>query len=285
LYTVADYNAAPTALNYRLRLREGDPVAGVNNLPVLGAATVFSVNEPRINGHGKIAVLANLTAGSGAPAVSKANDSVILSDLVTSDLSFSVVAREGDIARDEDGEEIAGVKFLSFVSPVLITNNAVVFTAKIAGTGVTKANSTGIWLWDGNSTYQVARTGSIAKGVIPEGPVFKTLGAPLANSSGRIAFTAAISGSGVTPTTDTGLWTIAEDGVIPILRLREGDIYDFGVVELPIRRTITSIALTTGSGGDDGFARGIDQNGAVAVTTTLNKGKTKSGQAVFKVAP
>jgi hypothetical protein len=98
-----------------------------------------------------------------------------------------------------------------------------------------------------------------------------------------LAFTASISGSGVTPANDTGLWTVSEDGVVPFLRLREGDVYNFGVIELPINRTITSIALTSGSGGDDGFARGMDQNGAVAVTTNLNKGKTKSGQAVFKV--
>jgi hypothetical protein len=285
LYTVVDYNAAPTALNYRLRLREGEEIAGPGNLPLLETATVSSVNEPRINGSGKIAVLANLSIGSGTPAVSKANDTVILSDLLTSDYSFSIVAREGDTARDENGAEISGVKFVSFVSPVLVTNNAVVFTAKISGSGVTKNNSTGIWLWDGNSTYQIARTGAVAQGVIPSGPVFKTLGAPLANSNGRVAFTASISGSGVTAANDTGLWTITEDGVVPFLRLREGDVYDFGVVELPIRRTITSIALTPGSGGDDGFARGIDQNGAVAVTTTLNKGKAKSGQAVFKVAP
>jgi hypothetical protein len=283
LYTVVDYNAAPTALNYRLRLREGSPAAGVGNLPLLGGATIFSVNEPRINGAGRIAVLATLGAGSGTPIVSKANDTVILSDLVNSDFSFSVVAREGDIARDENGVEIAGVKFVSFVTPVLITNNAVVFTAKVAGTGVTKNNGTGIWLWDGNSTYQVARAGSPAQGVIPSGPTFKTLGAPLANSSGRIAFTASITGSGVTAANDTGLWAIGEDGVIPVLRLREGDIYNFGVIELPINRTITSIAVTSGSGGDDGFARGMDQNGAVAVTTNLNKGKAKSGQAVFKV--
>ena len=113
--------------------------------------------------------------------------------------------------------------------------------------------------------------------------MFKTLGTPLANPSGRVAFTASISGSGVTAANDTGLWTVSEDGVVPFLRLREGDIYNFGVIELPINRAITSIALTSGSGGDDGFARGMDQNGAVAVTTNLNKGKTKSGQAVFKV--
>jgi hypothetical protein len=281
LYSVVDYNAAPTALNYRLRLREGDVVAGPGNLPLLGGAKISSINEPRINGRGKIAVLANLSGGG----VTKANDTAILSDLVTSDYSFGIVAREGDIARDENGAEIAGVKFLSFVTPVLITNNAVVFTAKIGGTGVSKANGTGIWLWDGNSTYQVARAGSVAPGVIPAGPVFKTIGAPLANPSGRVAFTASLGGAGVTASNDSGLWVVSEDGVIPLLRLREGDVYDFGLIELPFRRTITSIAITTGSGGDDGFARGIDQNGAVAVTTNLNKGKTKYGQAVFKVAP
>jgi hypothetical protein len=283
LYTVVDYTDAPTALNYRLRLRKGEEIAGPGNLPLLDGVKISSINEPRINGHGKIAVLANLSGGT--PAVTKANDTAILSDLLTSDYSFAVVAREGDIARDENGAEITGVKFLSFVSPVLITNNAVVFTAKIGGTGVTKNNGTGIWLWDGNSTYQVARAGSPAQGVIPTGPVFKTIGAPLANPSGRVAFTASLSGAGVTASNDTGLWAISEDGVIPLLRLREGDVYDFGLIELPFLRTITSIALTTGSGGDDGFARGIDQNGAVAVTTNLNKGKTKYGQAVFKVAP
>jgi hypothetical protein len=47
LYTVANYTAAPTALNYRLRLREGESPAGVGNLPLLGGATIFSINEPR----------------------------------------------------------------------------------------------------------------------------------------------------------------------------------------------------------------------------------------------
>lgn len=285
LYSVVDYNAAPSALNYRLRLREGSEVPGPGNLPLLGGATIFSIGEPRVNGRGRIAILANFAPGSGTPAVAKTSDTAILSDLLTSDYSFAIAVREGDAARDETGAEIAGVRFASFTAPILITSNAVVFSAKLAGTGVTKNNNAGIWLWDGNSTYQIARTGSEAIGVIPSGPVFKTLGVPLANASGRVAFTASISGAGVTAANDTGLWTISEDGVIPSLRLRKGDIYDFGVVELPVRRTITSIALTTGSGGDDGYARGMDQNGNVAVTVTLNKGKTKSGQAVFKVSP
>jgi hypothetical protein len=45
---------------------------------------------------------------------------------------------------------LTGLKFVSFAGQPLVTNNAVVFTAKISGTGVTKANGTGIWLWDGH---------------------------------------------------------------------------------------------------------------------------------------
>jgi hypothetical protein len=155
---------------------------------------------------------------------------------------------------------------------------------------VTAAHSTGIWLWDGMNTHLIAQTGTAVKGIAPataNGPVpkFKTLGAPLANVNGRVAFTASITGVGVTAANGTGLWTIEEDGVIPFLRLRTGDAYNFDSAELPFRRTVTSISVTSGSGGDDGFARGMDQNGFVAVTVGLNKGTVPSGQAVFKVAP
>ena len=116
IYSVADYNAAPTALNYRLRLRKG-LAAGTT---LAGGATVLSLGEPRINSRGRIAVLAGFTPGSGAPAVTIANDTVILSDLLTSDASFAIVARENDLARNALGQTIAGVRFRSFSTPVLI---------------------------------------------------------------------------------------------------------------------------------------------------------------------
>ena len=59
-----------------------------------------------------------------------------------------------------------------------------------------------------------------------------------------------------------------------------------------IRKGFLSTALLLFFGLTNLYAQGttgqisgtvMDQNGAVAVTTTLNKGKTKSGQAVFKV--
>jgi hypothetical protein len=285
LYSVADYNAAPTALNYRLRAREGSIVPGADGTPLGGGATLFSIGEPRLNARGRIAVLINFKPGSGVPGVSAGNDAAIISDLVSVDESFAIVAREGDAPRSATGMPLTGVRFVSFTAPALITNNAVVFTARVAGTGVTKANDVGIWLWDGTSTYLVAREGESAPGITASGVRFKTLGMPLANVNGRIAFTGTLIGTGVNPANDTALWSVAEDGITPSLRLREGDVYNFGNVELPFHRTITSINVTTGSGGDDGFARGMDQDGGVAVLIGLGKGKSSAGQAVLKIAP
>jgi hypothetical protein len=100
-----------------------------------------------------------------------------------------------------------------------------------------------------------------------------------------VAFIGTLAGVGISAANDAGLWTLTEDGVTPALRLRKGDVYDFGSVELPINRVVNSIALTAGSGGDDGAPRGMDQDGNVAVVVGLNKGTGTSGQAVFKVAP
>ena len=285
IYSVTDYNAAPTALNYRLRLRKGLALPGAAGSTLAGGAIVFSLGEPRLNSKGRIAVLAGLKPGSGAPAVTAANDNALVSDLLLPDLSFAIVAREGDFARDADGQIIAGVKFASFIAPALITSNAVIFTAKIAGTGVSTSNDCGIWLWDGTTNYLIARKGDLAPGVVGTSVKFKTLGLPLANPGGRVAFTAVLVGTGVTLANDTGLWAVEEDGLTPQLRLRKGDVYDFGRPELPVRRTVSSITVSTGSGGDDGFVRAMDQDGNIAVLVGLMKGTAASGQAIFKVTP
>ncbi len=285
IYSVADYNAAPNALNYRLRLRKGLAMPGAAGSTLAGGATVFSLGEPRINSRGRIAVLAGLKVGSGAPAVTAANDIAIVSDLLLPDLSFAIVAREGDLARDADGQTISGVKFTSSFTATIITGNAVIFSAKVIGTGITATNDCGIWLWDGTTTYLIARKGDLAPGIVGTGVKFKSLGLPLANPGGRVAFTATLVGTGVSLTNDTGLWAVEEDGLTPLLRLRKGETYDFGRPELPVRRIVTSISLTTGSGGDDGFARGMDQDGNIAVLVGLSKGTAASGQAIFKVTP
>jgi hypothetical protein len=111
------------------------------------------------------------------------------------------------------------------------------------------------------------------------------LGEPLANPNGRVAFTASLVGTGITSSNDAGLWTVSEDGVTPALRLRKGESYNFGSTELPFNRTITSIAVTSGSAGDDGFARGIDQDGNVAVLIGLGKAGSPYGQAILQVSP
>jgi hypothetical protein len=109
IYTVADYNTGQTALNDRLRLRKGLAIPGAAGNTGAGGATVFSLGEPRINRKGRIAVLAGLTVGSGAPAATLANDSVLLSDLLLADSALALVAREGDTAaRDQSRTRSVG---------------------------------------------------------------------------------------------------------------------------------------------------------------------------------
>lgn len=285
IYSVSDFNAAPTALNYRLRLRKGSAASGANGSTLAGGATLFALGEPRMNASGSLVMTAIFTAGTGMPAATSADDKCILSDLVSADESFAMVARKGDLARDSHGQTLPGVRFAAFSAPALITGNAVIFSATVVGTSVTTANNSGLWIWDGAGTYLVARNGDPAQGIAVAGAKYKVLGRPFANSNGRLAFTASLIGAGVTTANDAGLWTVAEDGTTPLLRLRKGEIYNFGRAELSVNRTITSIAVRTGSGGDDGSARGMDQDGNVAVVIGLAKAGLPAGQAMLKVSP
>jgi len=277
VYSVSNYTASAPSWNLRLR-------KGLSAGSTAGGAALSTLTAPRVNSTGQIALIVNLLMNSGTPATTKDNDTAILSDLAQRPGLFTVVAREGDVARDQRSIPLAsGAKFATFNSPVLITNNAVVFSAKLSD------NSTGIWIWNGRSLFNTALTGSFAPTTGTDapstGPKFLTLGTPLCSIYGHIAFTGTLTGTNVTTANNAGLWAVAEDGVTPVLRLRKGDTYNFHTEQLPFRRTITSLDITSGSGGDDGFQRGMDINGNMGVVVTFSKNGTEQGSAVIKVTP
>jgi hypothetical protein len=274
LYTVRDYTSSAPAWSLRLR-------TGLSAGSTAGGAVLSSLSEPRVNSAGRIALLVNFKIGTGAPSTTSGNDTAILSDLNQRPGLFATVAREGEIARNQRGVPLtSSAKFATFNTPVLITNNGVIFSAKLTD------GNTGIWIWNGQSLFNTALTGSDAPSSgSPSGLKFATLGTPLCSIYGHVAFTATLTGTGVTSANNAGLWAVAEDGSTPVLRLRKGDTYNFHSEQLPFRRTITSIDITPGSGGDDGFPRGMDANGNMGVVVTFSKNGSEQGRAIIKVAP
>ncbi|MGH9369816.1 MAG: DUF7453 family protein, partial [Thermoanaerobaculia bacterium] len=102
----------------------------------------------------------------------------------------------------------------------------------------------------------IAKPGDPAPGTAA-GVLFGGFGAIAASSAGQVAFTAAMTGTGVNLANDRGLW--AQDGSLQIVKVaREGDS-----IEVPAGtpRTITGIEFALGAGS--GQPRGMSDRGEV----------------------
>jgi len=88
---------------------------------------------------------------------------------------------------------------------------------------------------------------------------------PCVNARGQVAFLGGLSGTGAR---DDGIWATNRAGELQLvarkggtLQVRPGDI-----------RVITSVNLTTGSGGGNGLGRGLNDRGEVAFSATFSDG-------------
>ena len=147
--------------------------------------------------------------------------------LVASGQTLRTVALSGQQA---PGTSI-GVNFDGvFSAPALNAAGQTAFFAYISGTGVGPTNHTGIWSEGSGSLELVARMGSQAPGT-PTGVTFHNFGfnsltfsfaePPLLNSTGEVAFTNTVSGSGVDNTNNGGIWS-GRAGDLDLVA-REGD--------------------------------------------------------------
>jgi hypothetical protein len=101
----------------------------------------------------------------------------------------------------------AGVNFSGIFGPPVLNNTGqTAFSADLTGTGVTSGNNTGIWSEGSGTLALVAREGSPAP-AIDAGVNFGLFDPPRLNSAGQIAFRATLTGSGVTSSNDTGIWS------------------------------------------------------------------------------
>jgi hypothetical protein len=102
-----------------------------------------------------------------------------------------------------------GVQFslLSNEVPAVGDNSRIAFRATVFGIGITQANNTGIWRDFGGTLLSVARTGMSSGGPGLAGVRFAGLGTPTMNATGRVAFSATLTGTGINSTNDMGIWT------------------------------------------------------------------------------
>jgi hypothetical protein len=95
----------------------------------------------------------------------------------------------------------------------------VAFNGWLNGLGVTAANDSGVWSDISGSMSLVVRTGEHAPGTA-SGVNFKNLGEhALFSSSGKIAFTAGLTGPGVDSTNDSGIWSNTSGAFNPVMRI------------------------------------------------------------------
>jgi hypothetical protein len=117
----------------------------------------------------------------------------------------ALVARSGDAAPDTP-VDVSFSRFGNSVNaPLLNDLGDITFLAHLRGTEVTGANDRAIWSGPPNALMLIAREGDQAPGT-PSGTDYGVLISPVLNSRSQTAFNATLTGSGVTPTNNQGVW-------------------------------------------------------------------------------
>ena len=190
--------------NLQLLARENAPAPGLPGIDffLLGS-------EPSLNDAGQVAFNATLS---------------------DSNLSGSIwLGRPGELRPlVKDGDSaipgVAGVEFdsLGFGPQIRLSNSGhVAFVSDLVGSNVDFESSTGIFIASDEGVELVARAGDAATGMAA-GTVFEGFDTLSINSSGRVAFTAYVSGGGVDVSQDEGVWAQDSQGELQLVA-RTGD--------------------------------------------------------------
>lgn len=186
------------------------PGAGVSGTGVPSNARFRWFGVPSINDAGRLAMTATYSAGDRLRRV-------IVGP--APDGTMAVLAGERDLVPDASGAVQSRYAFVSFLDVLLNDSDAVAFIATIRGVGAAAAlvnprNDRGIWTTAGDRLLRkVARENEVAAGLSARFSGF--LSVALSSSFVRdgeaiertnVAFVAKLSGAGVTPANDEGLW-------------------------------------------------------------------------------
>lgn len=125
--------------------------------------------------------------------------------------SFAISSGAPVVANLSSAPGAGGALFSALGNPIMNSEGSFAFSGTLSGNGVLTTTNAGIWLYESNgAASQVVRTGQSA----PGGSIFKTLSAPVLNSSNEVAFMCTLSGNGVTATNAAGIWSAESSGSI-----------------------------------------------------------------------
>jgi hypothetical protein len=149
--------------------------------------------------------------------------------------SLSLIAGTGGVAPGTG----AGITFNRLYSPILNDVGKVAFRASLTGTGITTANDIGIWSGEGGNLTLRVREGQQAPG-LPAGINFSELQEyPMFNDAGYLGFTGRVTGSGITSSNNSGIWSDASGSLTLIARAGDpapglGPDMTFGQFNIPM---------------------------------------------------
>ncbi|HMO84620.1 MAG TPA: hypothetical protein PKC18_06835 [Lacipirellulaceae bacterium] len=224
-----------------------------------------TISTPVINAAGQSAFMAPLV-GSG---VNMSNNEGIWSDRSG---ELALVVRSGVQAPGSDG----GITFAGFSTPVINAAGNLAFLAGHGATGAGLINWQGIWSDASGELALVAHRGSQAPDV-PSGVNFNNFSdftssgtghSLVLNSSGQLAFTAGVGGTGVNTTNNRGIWATDRSGHLRLIA-RMGDPLEVAPGDI---RTISGLVFVGNSGNEDGRPSGFNDLGQLAFMARFTDG-------------
>lgn len=215
-------------------VREGQAAPGT-------ASNFGNFGNPSLNNLNHVAFLSSL---SGAVAQN-------LGVFTNAGGVMQLVARKGDVATGTLDT------YASFSSPVIGGGDHIGFTATLSTAQV------GLWAGSPGSMNLIALQDSQAPDTTP-GMTFVAISDPLLNSGGQLAFYATLDGI-ATPSEDAGIWLADLQGDY-LKVVQEGQSIQVAPADF---RTVSTVSMLGGSGGQDGKATGLNDWGQVAYQATF----------------
>jgi len=217
-------------------------------IPGGGALKWHGLGVPTINNANQLALTATI---KGPGVIDGTNDRVVAVGPIGMAMDTVFAARSDDNAPGIGG----GVKFKDFSFVSLNATGKVALTGLLKGPGVDGSNDVGLWFGAPGAIDLVARLdGPVAP--IGGGVKYKSISLEVLNARGQIAYLAELDGPGITNANDKAILGSDRHGNLMVVA-RTGDAI---TVAQGDTRTLASLNMRFGGGGQDGFGAALNDD-------------------------